>query len=424
MLKRQLNHKEYKNDATTLLLIAFLTAVAGELKLIPFYGETFRFSLGTITFFLLLLIRPVRSLPLAGVLTGLTVVVFRVSFEMMATPVTFLESFQHHFPVVLYYVVFTLGFHIVRLDNYRAAPLLLGVWAALFEFIGNGVENVMRFWLLNREALVLKDWALLIGVAMFRNFFVVGLYSSFMLAEQKKRVHEMLGIGSNLYAESLYLQKSMNHIEQVTAASHDLYRKLKQNNLHELSVQALAIAQEIHEVKKDSQRILSGLSNITKEKSVDLFLLSDLVDFVIASNRKYSDMLRRTVDFKLTMTVDFETDQHIPLLALLNNVTANAVESIAHSGSVSIQVYKESENLMITIQDTGTGIREEDIPILFEPGYTTKFNEQGVAATGIGLSHVKQIIQMLQGEIDIETLEIGTIFRIRIPSHSIRKRGD
>jgi len=424
MLKKQLTQKEHKNDATTLLVIALLTAVAGELKLIPFYGETFRFSLGTITFFLLLLIRPVRSLPLAGILTGLTVVVFRVSFEMMATPVTFLESLQHHLPVLLYYVVFTLGFHIVRLEKYRAAPLLLGAWAALFEFIGNGVENVIRIWLLNREALVVKDWALLGGVAMFRSFFAVGLYSSFMLAEQKRRVHEMLGIGSNLYAESLYLQKSMNHIEQVTAASHDLYRKLKQNNLHELSVQALAIAQEIHEVKKDSQRILSGLSNITKGKNVDLFRLSDLVDIVIASNRKYSEMLKRTVDFKLTMSVDYETDQHVPLLALLNNVTANAVESIAHSGSVAIRVYEESENLIITIQDTGTGIREEDIPILFEPGYTTKFNEQGVAATGIGLSHVQQIIQMLHGDIQIETEKVGTVFQIRIPSRTIRKRGD
>lgn len=416
--------KVHKIDLTALLLTALLTAVAGELKLIPFYGEAFRFSLGTITFFLLLLIRPVGSLPLTGVVTGLTVVVFRISVEMTATSVSFMESFQHHMPVLLYYIVFTLGFHIIRLDNYRAAPLLLGAWAALFEFIGNGMENLIRIWLLNREALLWKDWALLGGVAMLRSFFVVGLYSSFILSEQKKRVQEMLGIGSNLYAESLYLQKSMNHIEQVTAASHDLYRKLKQKDLQALSVQALAIAQEIHEVKKDSQRILSGLSTITKETSTDRFLLSDLFDIVITSNRKYSDLLKRKVNFRLTMKVDYETNQHIPLLALMNNVTANAVESITHTGAVAIEVSEEAEDLVIMVRDTGKGIPKEDIPILFEPGYTTKFNEQGVAAAGIGLSHVQQIIQMLQGEIHIETPEKGTVFQIRIPFHTIRKRGD
>ncbi|MCM3710729.1 sensor histidine kinase [Sporosarcina luteola] len=422
MINKQLTQKEHKIDTAALLLTALLTAIAGEFKLIPFNGESFRFGLGSIAFFLLLLIRPTGSLPLTGVVTGLTVVVFRTGVEMTMTSVSFSESFQHHLPILLYYVVFAMGFHIIPFDKYRDSPLMLGAWASLFEFVGNGSESIMRIIMLDRDGLLLKDLALIAGVAILRSFFVVGLYSSIMISEQKKRVREMLGIGSNLYAESLYLQKSMNHIEQVTAASHDLYRKLKQKNLHDLSVQALAIAQEIHEVKKDNQRIVAGLSNITKEKSADFFLLSNLFELVITSNRKYSELLKRTVDFRLTMTVDYETDQHIPLLALLNNVTANAVESIAHKGAVGIHVFEEADDLCITIRDTGKGIRKEDIPILFEPGYTTKFNEQGVAATGIGLSHVQQIVQTLQGEIHIESLEIGTAFQIRIPSHTLVMR--
>ncbi|MCG7344972.1 sensor histidine kinase [Sporosarcina sp. ACRSL] len=421
MLTKHMTQKGQKIDIMALLLTAVLTAVAGEFKYIPFYGEAFRFSLGSIIFFLLLLIRPSGSLPLTGFVTGLAVVMFRTGVDVTAISVSLLESFQHHLPIFFYYVVFALGFHFIGLDKYRTAPLLLGLWATFFEFVGNITENVMRIWTLNSDGLMLRDLALLGGVATLRSFFVVGLYSSIILSEQKKRVQEMLGIGSNLYAESLYLQKSMNHVEQVTAASYELYRKLKQNNLHDLSVQALAIAQEIHEVKKDSQRILSGLSNITKEDSSDRFLLSDLFDYVITSNRKYSELLKRSVDFRLTITVDFETDQHIPLLALLNNITANAVESIDRTGSIAIHVSEEADDLLISIQDTGKGIRKEDIPILFEPGYTTKYNEQGVAATGIGLSHVQQIIQTLQGDVQFQIPEKGTIFQIRIPSDMIRK---
>ena len=55
---------------------------------------------------------------------------------MTLTSISLLDSFQHHLPIFFYYVVFALGFHLVRLDNYRAAPLLLGLWAAFFEFVG------------------------------------------------------------------------------------------------------------------------------------------------------------------------------------------------------------------------------------------------------------------------------------------------
>ena len=88
--------------------------------------------------------------------------------------------------------------------------------------------------------------------------FVVGFYSMITFRNKRNRCKRCLASVQN-YMRKLYLQKSMDHIEQITAASHELYRKLKKKNLHELSVQALLITQEIHEVKKDSQRILSGI---------------------------------------------------------------------------------------------------------------------------------------------------------------------
>ena len=85
--------------------------------------------------------------------------------------------------------------------------------------------------LLHDVNLSLREWALLSGVALLRSYFVVGLYSSITISEQKKQMQEMLEVGSELYAETLYLQKSMNHIEKITASSHDLYRKLKKKEL-------------------------------------------------------------------------------------------------------------------------------------------------------------------------------------------------
>ena len=54
-------------NGVSYVVIALLTAIASEIKVIPFNGENFRFGLGNITFFLLILIRP--SIPL--IRTGL-----------------------------------------------------------------------------------------------------------------------------------------------------------------------------------------------------------------------------------------------------------------------------------------------------------------------------------------------------------------
>jgi len=66
----------------------------------------------------------------------------------------------------------------------------------------------------------------------------------------------------------------------------------------------------------------------------------------------------------------------------------------------------------ITIKDTGPGIREEDIPRIFDPFYTRK---RGMGM-GIGLSICHDIIKDHKGSIEVENVkEGGTIFKIKLP---------
>lgn len=411
-----------RSGTGSVLLAALLTAVASEIKVIPFNGEGLRFGLGSITFFLLILIHPPKSYVRAGVITGLTVVFFRMAEDLLFGNFAIWTSFTHHAPAFLFYCLFSFGLGKVQIERYKTFPLLLGAWAAIVELIANSAEHLMRHWLLIHENLGIQEWLLLFGVALIRSYFAVGLYSSVTVAEQKKRVQELTEIGAELYAETLYLQKSMNHIEQITASSHDLYRKLKKHDLEVLSTQALHVAQEIHEVKKDSQRILSGLLRITDYSKKDDFLLSELAAMVTAANERYSAMLNKTLKFHYEVLVDFKTDQYIPLLALLNNLASNAVEAMEDSGEITLTIKEEASYICFLVEDTGKGIPQEDMPLIFEPGYTTKYNDKGVAATGIGLSHVQEIIQKLEGEIHVDSSSGGTQFLIKIPSKNVRKR--
>ena len=86
-----------KADVVALILTASLTAIASELKVVPFSDETFRFGLGSAAFFLLILIRPPVSLLRTGFVTGLTVVGYRLFGDLLIDSFHFSNSFKTHF---------------------------------------------------------------------------------------------------------------------------------------------------------------------------------------------------------------------------------------------------------------------------------------------------------------------------------------
>lgn len=413
--------KWLKSETVWVIVIAVFTAVSSEIKIIPFNGEHFRFGLGSITFLSLILIRFPKSLIRTGIITGLTVVIFRIFSNVVFYNGTFSNSLVEHYPAFLYYFVYVCLFHFLKVDQFFEQPFKLGLLATFIEILSNSSEHIVRYLILPNSYLGFYDWSLIVIVAIFRSFFVVGMYSSIILSEQHKHLNEQLTLGSDLYVETLYLQKSMNQIEQIMADSYDLYRTLKKQQSTELSVKALHISQEIHEVKKDVQRIFSGLSNITMHKIDDAYYLSNIIEFVVSANRKYSEMLNKKIEFTVEDTVDFALTQYIPLLAILNNITANAIEAIEGKGSIKLRVVDDLETIYFILQDTGKGIAEEDLDIIFEPGFTTKYNDQGVASTGIGLSHVKEIVQMLGGKVYVEKPAVGMIFHIEIPRKNIQE---
>jgi len=215
----------------------------------------------------------------------------------------------------------------------------------------------------------------------------------------------------------------MNHIEQIMAESYELYRALKKEEQRKLGLKALHIAQEIHEVKKDSQRIFSSISDMTMHKTGEYYMLSDVMNLVEVANEKYGRMLGKQVMFHVEQSIDFNTNQHIPLLAILNNIVANGIEAMKDSGDIRLSVTQHGDDIQFTIEDNGKGIPKEDLDIIFEPGFTTKYNEQGVAATGIGLSHVQEVVRTLAGTIRVELPEKGTMFIVHIPIQMILQKG-
>lgn len=142
------------------------------------------------------------------------------------------------------------------------------------------------------------------------------------------------------------------------------------------------------------------------------------MQYVIEGNKKYSTYLNKNIEFNETYHTDFYTKEPIALLALLNNLVSNAVEAIEEEGSISISINKQNDETVIEVEDTGVGIPKTMLPVIFDAGYTTKFNDEGKASTGIGLSHVQSIVEKFEGKIVVESNQT-TKFTITIPTNNL-----
>lgn len=103
------------------------------------------------------------------------------------------------------------------------------------------------------------------------------------------------------------------------------------------------------------------------------------------------------------------------LKQVLANLLSNSIK-FTSEGTISLSCEKVGHELIFTISDTGTGIPEDDQKHIFER--FTKYNYRGLntEGSGIGLSIVQKIVELLQGKIWLEsTMNVGSTFHFSIP---------
>jgi signal transduction histidine kinase len=87
-------------------------------------------------------------------------------------------------------------------------------------------------------------------------------------------------------------------------------------------------------------------------------------------------------------------------------------------GILNLQTGETSDDVWVSVADTGSGIPQEQINRIFEPFYTTKNK-----GTGLGLMIVQRIARAHNGRIELESnVGRGTTFRIWLPLHERKPR--
>ena len=113
------------------------------------------------------------------------------------------------------------------------------------------------------------------------------------------------------------------------------------------------------------------------------------------------------------------------LARALDNLVGNAVKYSPSGGNIAINLWREAgrprdgieaEVAVLQVSDEGMGIPERDLPHIFECFRRAENVTNAIPGTGVGLSVVKQIIQLHGGTIDAASeLGSGSTFTLRLP---------
>lgn len=234
--------------------------------------------------------------------------------------------------------------------------------------------------------------------------------------------------------DRLYFEKiSQLKDEFVSTASHDLKNPL--TNI-KLSVDLLRRAAE----KNDPQLHQKYLTNIYNQVERMQQLITDLLDIVkletgralVREKVSMRPFLQRVVDdFALVAQESHlelvyeppasELIAHIDPQQLgqaLHNLLSNAIKYTPRGGRVQLAAEQHHEQMQITVQDTGLGIPEADIPHVFDKFYrVADAAHMSVEGTGLGLSIVQTVVEQHGGRVQLTSqLGQGSVFTILVPN--------
>ena len=180
------------------------------------------------------------------------------------------------------------------------------------------------------------------------------------------------------------------------------------NNIHNETLRLNSLASSF----LDLARLESGRVQFRKTRFSVADLIYECSDVMVSKAQETNVQIR--VDIPNEMPL-MEADRD-KVKQILLNLISNAIKYNRANGSVIITGTFDTNDISITIQDTGMGIPEDSIPHLFEKFYRVREHEGKATGTGLGLSICKQIVQGHNGRIEVKSkMGVGTSFTVHMP---------
>ncbi len=170
----------------------------------------------------------------------------------------------------------------------------------------------------------------------------------------------------------------------------------------------------------DMSKIEAGRMELRYEE-IDM---RQMANDVIATAAPLAEAKKLDLICHISDEVDIVEADRTRLRQVMWNIVGNAIK-FTEKGHVALNLKMQSNNLLVSIEDTGIGIKEENIPIVFEQFRQIDGNlNRSAGGTGLGMPITKKLVELHGGEIWVEsTLGKGSTFFFTIPNvQSVRRR--
>lgn len=330
-------------------------------------------------------------------------------------------------------------------EEKKVSALLYGIKVdGKYAFIYSNLEDITDFTIIIKKQIM---YICIVGIVLA---VICSIFLSNVLTEPIKKITEKakkLGSKNVKFDESNILEidelsQSLTEAQKEMAKTDELRRDLMANVSHDLKTPLTMIkayAEMIRDISyKDKKKMNDHLGIIIDETDRLTVLVNDILDLSkMQSNadelkiEKY-DLAQEIKGIINRYQIIKETEKYIinvempdqilikadkkKLNQVIYNLVNNAINYTGEDKTVTIRVTKQKKCYLVEIIDTGKGIKESEIPYIWDKYYKDDKNHQrNVVSTGLGLSIVKQILELHKFEYGVNSiLKKGTTFYFKI----------
>lgn len=228
------------------------------------------------------------------------------------------------------------------------------------------------------------------------------------LREKLRKAEHLAGIGQVAQNIAHEIKNPLNFISLSIDHMKEHYKPCSEDDIEKFESLVVNMKNEIQRLSKFAESFLGygkpielnlRMSDIGK-------IIEEVLELVSAKARAGKIQIIKEYNSLPELFVDPEF-----IKTCIYNLIINAFEAMPEGGILGIRTYESDTRFSLSIDDTGSGVADDEISKIFEPFFTTK--SKGL---GLGLPLTKRIIEEHGGKVSFERKETkGSIITITIP---------
>jgi len=234
------------------------------------------------------------------------------------------------------------------------------------------------------------------------------------------------------------LVTAINHMAGSLSEQENLRKRLTTDMAHELRTPLTAVGshleamieglweatperlQSCHDEVKRLGTLVADLEQLAKIEGDHLKLNKTTIDLLevtrtVAENMQ-AEISKKNLSLSIIGNPTVIYADKLRIHQVLTNLLSNAVKYTPEGGKVKLEVIDAQDNGIVRVSDTGIGIPEQELPLVFERFYRTdKSRNRKLGGAGIGLTIVKSIVTAHEGAVSVESDAERSCFTVSLP---------